>query len=73
MAEGVFRSLTSKPPYKSLIRHVDSCGTGAYHTGDPPDGRTMDTLKYHGIKNYKHKARKVSSIPFPPQAIASLP
>jgi low molecular weight phosphotyrosine protein phosphatase len=59
MAEGVFRSLTSKPPYKSLIKHVDSCGTGAYHTGDDPDSRTMSTLIDHGICDYKHGARKV--------------
>ena len=28
MAEGVFRSLTKKAPYKDLIARVDSCGTG---------------------------------------------
>ena len=29
MAEGIFKSLVSKPPYQSLIGEVDSCGTGA--------------------------------------------
>jgi hypothetical protein len=33
MAEGIFRSMVSKAPYQALINEVDSCGTGAYHTG----------------------------------------
>ncbi|KAF1931183.1 phosphotyrosine protein phosphatases I, partial [Didymella exigua CBS 183.55] len=60
MAEGVFQSLvaSSPPPISSLITHVDSCGTGAYHVGDSPDSRTMATLKSHGITTYRHAARK---------------
>jgi hypothetical protein len=64
MAEGVFRSIVSKPPYQSLINVVDSCGTGAYHTGDSPDSRTMSTLGDNGITDYEHAARKVCCIPF---------
>lgn len=71
MAEGVFRSLTSKAPYKSLIRHVDSCGTGAYHTGDDPDSRTMSTLEDHGICDYNHAARKVYSPYIPLRMVRS--
>lgn len=56
MAEGVFRSLASSNP---LISKIDSCGTGAYHAGDSPDPRTMAVLKANGIKDYKHRARKV--------------
>ncbi|KAM0715083.1 hypothetical protein Q7P37_009548 [Cladosporium fusiforme] len=56
MAEGVFRSLASSHP---LISRIDSCGTGAYHAGDNPDPRTMAVLRANGIKDYKHKARKV--------------
>ena len=56
MAEAVFRSLTSSHP---LIKEIDSAGTGAYHTGDGPDPRTMDTLKNHDIIDYSHAARKV--------------
>ena len=59
MAEGVFRSLVAKPPYQNLIDVVDSCGTGAYHTGDEPDPRTMSTLQSYGITEYEHAARKV--------------
>lgn len=58
MAEGVFRSLASTHP---LIKNIDSCGTGAYHAGESPDPRTMRVLQSHGIKNYRHAARKVRS------------
>jgi len=59
MAEGIFKSLVSKPPYQSLKIEADSCGTGAYHTGSSPDSRTMSTLEDYGITDYDHAARKV--------------
>jgi low molecular weight phosphotyrosine protein phosphatase len=59
MAQGVFESIVSKPPYEGLISNVDSCGTGAYHVGSSPDSRTTSTLKAHGIVDYNHTARKV--------------
>jgi len=59
MAQGIFQSITSKPPYQSLIGHVDSCGTEAYHSGNSPDSRTMSTLEDHGITDYEHMARKI--------------
>lgn len=59
MSEGVFRSIVSKPPYKALIKEVDSCGTAAYHVGDSPDSRTMSTLEDHGINDYRHSGRQV--------------
>jgi low molecular weight phosphotyrosine protein phosphatase len=59
MAEGVFRSIISKPPYKGLINVVDSAGTGGYHVGSSPDSRTMSTLEAYGITDYVHGARKV--------------
>lgn len=59
MAEGVFSSLTSKPPYQAHIKSIDSAGTGAYHTGSEPDDRTMSTLQSYGISDYVHAARKV--------------
>lgn len=60
MAEGVFQHLTSRTPYKGLVSKLDSCGTGAYHVGDDPDDRTLETLQKHGVTDYKHAARKVS-------------
>ena len=62
MAEGVFRHMTryELPDANSMIKTVDSCGTGAYHEGEPPDPRTMSVLKDHGITSeyYMHAARK---------------
>ncbi|KAK6431884.1 Low molecular weight phosphotyrosine protein phosphatase [Oleoguttula sp. CCFEE 5521] len=61
MAEGVFRSLThyDTPSQHPLIAKIDSCGTGAYHTNSQPDPRTLSVLAEHGIKDYRHKARKL--------------
>ncbi|KAH0846029.1 hypothetical protein AYO21_01304 [Fonsecaea monophora] len=61
MAEGVFRSLAKSHP---RIGDIDSAGTGAYHTLDPPDDRTLDTLRRHGITDYEHGARQVRSRDF---------
>ena len=61
MAEAVLRSLTSSHP---RLSHVDSAGTGAYHTGAPPDSRTMSTLEDHGVVDYDHAARKVQASDF---------
>ncbi|KZF19070.1 phosphotyrosine protein phosphatases I [Xylona heveae TC161] len=56
MAEGVFRHLTRSHP---RIGRIDSAGTAAYHSGEPPDSRTMSTLEDNGITDYVHEARKV--------------
>ncbi|KAJ5711058.1 Protein-tyrosine phosphatase low molecular weight mammalian [Penicillium malachiteum] len=61
MAEGVFRNLARSNP---AIGEIDSAGTGAYHSMEPPDSRTMSTLRRHGIKNYSHAARKVTKEDF---------
>lgn len=61
MAEGVFRFLIRNPAYSSKFDTIDSCGTGAYHTGDEPDSRTLSTLENNGIVEYDHSARKVRS------------
>ena len=61
MAEGVFRHLTSSNP---SVATVDSCGTGAYHTDEPPDPRTMSILGDHGITDYSHGARKIQADDF---------
>ena len=61
MAEGVFRNLTEKHP---AIGEIDSAGTGAYHSLEPPDSRTMSTLRRRGITNYSHAARKVTKDDF---------
>lgn len=61
MAEGVFRNLAESHP---AIGEIDSAGTGAYHSMEPPDSRTMSTLRRHGITSYSHAARKVTKEDF---------
>lgn len=61
MAEAVFRSLTASHP---RIARIDSAGTGAYHAGDSPDPRTINTLEDHGIVDYRHGARIVQTSDF---------
>ncbi|KAF7547396.1 hypothetical protein G7046_g9016 [Stylonectria norvegica] len=64
MAEGIFQSYAKKPEYEGKIGRIDSCGTAAYHTGDPPDSRTMDTLEANGIDDYLHDARRFNTADF---------
>ncbi|KAJ5885179.1 Protein-tyrosine phosphatase low molecular weight mammalian [Penicillium taxi] len=61
MAEGVFRNLADANP---IIGEIDSAGTAAYHSLEPPDSRTMSTLRRHGITKYSHAARKVTKDDF---------
>lgn len=61
MAEGVFRSLTASD---DRIGTIDSAGTGAYHTLEPPDPRTTATLRKKGITDYDHGARQVDEADF---------
>ncbi|MCJ1311892.1 hypothetical protein MMC25_005565 [Agyrium rufum] len=61
MAEAVFRSQAANDLFKG---DIDSAGTAAYHTGDPPDPRTMQVLKEMGITDYRHAARKVEKSDF---------
>jgi low molecular weight phosphotyrosine protein phosphatase len=63
MAEAVFRSV-SAPYCTSLIGNIDSSGTGAYHALDPPDYRTLSTLRDHGITDYDHSARMITKEDF---------
>ncbi|KIO25070.1 hypothetical protein M407DRAFT_244212 [Tulasnella calospora MUT 4182] len=42
---------------------VDSAGTGDYHIGKIPDGRTMDTCKKHGVP-VNHRARQLEEKDF---------
>lgn len=43
---------------------ADMAWLAAYHTGDSPDSRTMETLEANGITNYDHEARRVSLLYF---------
>ncbi|PNP43290.1 hypothetical protein TGAMA5MH_04747 [Trichoderma gamsii] len=64
MAEGIFRHMAAQPQYKDKIGDIDSCGTAAYHAGEPPDDRTLETLEKHDIFDYDHDARRITRSDF---------
>ncbi|RMG07708.1 MAG: low molecular weight phosphotyrosine protein phosphatase [Planctomycetota bacterium] len=57
LAEGVFAHLASEAGRGAAYR-VDSAGTGAYHAGEPPDPRSADVARRHGVR-LRGRARKV--------------
>jgi protein-tyrosine phosphatase len=59
LAEGVFRELVRQEGLDARFR-IDSAGTSNYHTGEPPDERTVQVAKRRGIV-IEHAARQVSS------------
>ena len=57
-AEGVFRkALEEHAPELSI--HIDSAGTHAYHTGEPPDVRAQRAAGRRGVDLSAQKARRV--------------
>ncbi|MDE2235223.1 MAG: low molecular weight phosphotyrosine protein phosphatase [Gammaproteobacteria bacterium] len=58
-AEGVFRKLQSQlAPQLNL--QIDSAGTHAYHVGQQPDKRAIQTASRHNIDISLHRGRVVS-------------
>ena len=55
MAEGVLRDKASR---LSLDLEVDSAGTAAYHVGEAPDTRMIETAKKKGINISDLRARQ---------------
>ena len=55
LAEGILRSKIEK---LNLTITVDSAGTSNYHIGQPPDNRTIENAKKHGIDISKLKGRQ---------------
>jgi len=58
MAEAVFNKVVDEEGLGMKIKS-DSCGTGAYHIGQNPDPRTIQTSIYNGVP-IDHKARQLS-------------
>ncbi|KAG8933150.1 hypothetical protein FRC02_012374 [Tulasnella sp. 418] len=56
MGEAVMQHIAKQ---NGLPVEVDSAGTGAYHIGEDPDDRTVDTCKKHGVP-IDHLARAVT-------------
>lgn len=57
MAEGIFQHKIKLMGYDDFWES-DSAGTGAYHIGQHPDPRTMETLEHHQI-TFQHFARQI--------------
>ena len=63
MAEGTFRHLVEEKGLQHLVE-IDSAGTGAWHVGEPPDGRATATAAQRGIDISRQSARKVKQQDF---------
>ena len=59
LAEGVFRHLVEEEGLADRF-DVDSAGTGAWHVGEPPDGRASMVAQSHGI-SLDSRARQVEA------------
>ena len=62
-AEGVFRSIVSKQELSDFFE-IDSAGTHAYHIGKPPDKRSQQTARKHGVDLSNQRARQVHESDF---------
>jgi protein-tyrosine phosphatase len=56
LAEGVFNHLAAQAGRAGEFE-VDSCGTGGWHAGEPPDLRSQSVALKHGVV-LNHKARQ---------------
>ncbi len=63
MAHGVFQNLVEKHSLQEVIG-VDSAGTYAYHTGEPPDSRARAVAAQRGYSLEHLRARKVRAQDF---------
>jgi len=62
-AEGVFRALVEREGYAGRIA-CDSAGTGAWHIGNPPDGRATETAARRGVDLSGLRARQATPADF---------
>lgn len=62
-AEGAFRQLVKERSSEALFE-IDSAGTHAYHTGNPPDRRSQQAAKFQGVDLSDQKARQVHESDF---------
>ena len=57
-AEGIFRHMVRERGLEGRILH-DSCGTGDWHTGEPPDARAQAEARRRGINIGDLRGRQV--------------
>jgi len=61
-AEGVMRGLLREQALEDAVE-VDSAGTGAWHTGDPPDARATAAARARGV-TLAGAARQITAADF---------
>jgi len=59
-AHGVFQTKVAERGLSSLI-HIDSCGTGGWHVGEPPDSRATGAARQRGYDLSPLRARQVQA------------
>ncbi len=62
-AQGVFEKMLADRGLSDKVL-VDSCGTGGWHVGSPPDERTVKTAKEYGYDLSHLRARKFAAEDF---------
>jgi protein-tyrosine phosphatase len=62
-AEGVFRKLVGERR-PDLVLEIDSAGTHGYHTGHPPDRRSIEAAARRGVDLSDLRARTVTQDDF---------
>lgn len=62
-AAGVFRKLVADAGLEEFV-HIDSAGTHAYHTGEPPDQRAAAAAQRRGFDLSGQSARRVTAEDF---------
>jgi len=62
-AHGIFREQVRQAGLQAEII-IDSAGTHAYHIGEPPDRRSIETAHRYGIDISDLRARQVSAADF---------
>ena len=63
LAEGVFRQLVEEKGLSEYFE-IDSAGTGAWHVGEPPDGRMQETASERGLDIAMQRARQFAAKDF---------
>lgn len=62
-AHGVFEQMVAETDLQHLI-HIDSCGTGSWHVGQPPDERTQQAAQKRGYSLQHLRARRLAAEDF---------
>ena len=59
LAEGVFLAELKRRGMETEFT-VDSCGTGGWHVGEPPDGRSVEVAARNGVDISRQRSRKLA-------------